>query len=151
MMKQKTIKKVRNARENLGIILVCASVMVGGGLIARAVKPEAKSPDNAQVATVPSSDHEAIKAEILDKDPAHFTIDVEKMANMNANDNADTFAVYTASSVPDECGDFRELELPYEKPEEYKRTFDLSDHPEVLDALDSYGCVVMKNIPPNAS
>ena len=38
-MKQKTATRIRNTRENFAIILLCAGVMVGGGLAARAVKP----------------------------------------------------------------------------------------------------------------
>ena len=145
--------KAKDTKSKVLIVALCAAIMIAGGLVARAVKPDdadAKSgPD--KIATVPASDHETIKAEILDKNPSKFTIDVEKLANMNADDDADTFAVYTSDSAPKTCGDFRKLELPYEKPEEYKRVFDLSDHPEVIEALDSYHCVVMRNIPPSAS
>lgn len=146
-------KKAQDAKSKIMIVGLCAAIMVGGGLVARAVKPDDANAKSAsdKIATVPASDHETIKAEILDKDPSNFTIDVKKMANMNADDNAKTFAVYTSDSKPDMCGDFRKLELPYQKPEEYKRVFDLSDHPEVLDALDTYHCVVMRNIPPSAS
>lgn len=144
-------RKPRKLHENLLIILACAGVMIGGGLVARAVKPEAKTQDDMDIATVSPSDHQPIKADVINDDPAHFTINVKKIANMNADDNADTFAVYTSTSVPKQCGDFRDLELPYQKPEKYKRVFDLSDHPEVLSAIDHYGCVVMKNIPPSAS
>lgn len=153
MTAQKQSKKKPKPQNKFLIVALCAAIMVAGGLVARAVKPSEADTKGAsdKIATVSASDHETIKAEVLNDDPSEFTIDVEKLANINADDNAETFAVYTSSSKPDTCGDFRELELPYEKPEEYKRVFDLSDHPEVIEALDSYHCVVMRNIPPNAS
>ncbi|PZQ47839.1 MAG: hypothetical protein DI551_02425 [Micavibrio aeruginosavorus] len=101
----------------------------------------------ASVQTVSPEKFQPIKAEVLDKTPSHYTIDVKKLANMSADDDAPVFAVYVTSDVPAKCGDFRKLELSYKKPEEYKRQFDLSEHPDVLKAIDNYGCVVMKNIP----
>jgi hypothetical protein len=89
--------------------------------------------------------HQPIKAEVIDSDPAHFTIDVGKLANKDADDNAKTFALYTSDDPPKTCGDFSELDLKYEKPEKHKRIFDLSGHKDVLKALKKYQCVVVKN------
>jgi hypothetical protein len=148
----RSVKKEADFKGKALIVILCAIIMISAGLIARAVKPDAKEVEGtSEIGTVSPADHQAIKADVVNKDPSHYTIDVKKMANMNADDDADTFAVYLSSSVPKTCGDFRELKLPYEKPEKYKRVFDLSDHPEVVKALDHYGCVVMKNIPPSAS
>lgn len=100
-----------------------------------------------RVATVSSDDHEAVKASIVETDPARFTINVKTLANIGVDDDAPTFAVYVTRNLPDVCGDFRKLKLPYAKPSRYTRRFDLSAHPEVITALQSYGCVVMRNIP----
>lgn len=92
--------------------------------------------------------HQAIKAEIIDPTPSHLTINVKKLANINVNENAPTFAVYTTPLPPAKCGDFTHLDIYYEKPTKYTRVFDLSKHRDVLKAINAYGCVVMKNIPP---
>jgi hypothetical protein len=100
------------------------------------------------VRTVSPGNHQPIKATVLDDTPKHYTIDVKKFANLSADQEAPTFAVYVTNSLPKRCGDFRNLAIPYKKPEEYKRVFNLSNHPDVLTAIGKYGCVVMKNIPP---
>lgn len=97
--------------------------------------------------TVSPEEHQAIKASVLDPTPANYTIDVKKFANMGVDEDAPTFAVYITSRLPKDCGDFRDLELAYAKPDKYKRQFDLSKHQKVIEALDQYGCVVMRNIP----
>lgn len=100
------------------------------------------------IRTVSPNNHQPIKATVLDDTPKHYTIDVKKFANLSADQEAPTFAVYVTDSLPPRCGDFRNLAIPYKKPEEYKRVFNLNSHPDVLTAIGKYGCVVMKNIPP---
>ncbi len=104
--------------------------------------------DDGKISTISPSGHQAIKASVLDTNPSAYKINVKKIANMNVNEEAPTFAVYIKGSLPGRCGDFRKLELPYKKPTKYEREFNLSQHKEVLDALNRYGCVVMRNIPP---
>lgn len=91
--------------------------------------------------------HQPIKAEIIDPSPSHLTINVKKLANVGVNEEAPTFAVYTGASLPARCGDFTHLEIRYKKPSKYTRVFNLSRNRDVLKAINSYGCVVMKNIP----
>lgn len=109
---------------------------------------ESKVKADAGIATVSPKDHETIKATVVNDSPGAFTIDVEKLANLGADQEAPTFALYMTDTLPKTCGDFRQLELPYKKPEKYIRKFDLSAHKDVLAAIDKYGCVVMKNVPP---
>ena len=109
---------------------------------------DSKGKAGSRIATVSPKAHEAIKATVVNDSPGSFTIDVEKLANLGADQEAPTFAIYLTDSLPKTCGDFRELELPYKKPEKYIRKFDLSDHKDVLAAIDKFGCVVMKNVPP---
>ena len=111
-------------------------------------KQTESGPDDGKIATVSPREHQTIKASVISKNPSAYKINVKKMANMGVNEEAPTFAVYITSSVPSRCGDFRKLELPYKKPTKYEREFNLSEHEEVLQALDRYGCVVMRNIPP---
>ena len=101
----------------------------------------------AQRGQTSSGSHESVKAEIIDSDPAHFTIDVHTMANMGVNEEAPTLALYTSENPPANCPDFSNLDLPYKKPEKHKREFNLSEHEDVLKALEKYHCVVVKNQP----
>lgn len=105
-------------------------------------------PANAQgLKATPSSAHQPVKVEVQNRDPANFTINLKKIANLGVDQKARTFALYTTSSVPDRCGDFRKLDIDYKKPDKYHRVFNLSGNPEVLKALDQYGCVVIPNKP----
>jgi len=105
------------------------------------------TPAMAAEKTVPSEGHEAVLASIVNPAPENFVINVRKLANLGVDEDAPTFAVYTTGRVPETCGDFRALELPYEKPEKYTRRFDLAKHTDVITSLEKHGCVVMKNIP----
>jgi hypothetical protein len=105
----------------------------------------AAAPHAAQAKTTSLESHQPIKAEVIDDNPSHFTIDVEEFENADADEEAPTFALYTSEEPPKTCGDFSDLDLKYEKPEEHKRMFDLTDHKDVLDALKKYQCVVVKN------
>ena len=91
--------------------------------------------------------HEAVKAKVIDPTPERFTIDVKTIANLWVDGDAPSFALYTSSRVPAQCGDFSTLGLAYKKPTKYTREFNLSKHGEVLIALEKYGCVVIKNQP----
>ena len=95
----------------------------------------------------PSKGHEPVNAQVLDATPAHFTINLKKMANLGVNQKADTFALYTTAQVPSQCGDFSKTDIDYQKPEKYKRVFDLSQKPEVLSALNEHACVIIPNKP----
>lgn len=102
----------------------------------------------------PSSGHQPIKAQVTNPAPENFEINLKKAANLGADQKAPTFAMYTTGSVPDRCGDFRNETISYKKPDKYHRVFNLSDKPEVLAALDEYGCVIIKNkpsLPPSGS
>lgn len=96
---------------------------------------------------VPPQEFQPIRAYVVNDNPAHYTIDVKSFANITANEEAPAFAVYIVNPMPKLCGDFRYLDLPYLKPTEYERMFDLSHHPDVLKAIEVYGCVVTSNIP----
>lgn len=110
----------------------------------------ASTADVPGIPSVPPDDFEAIRASVINPDPAEFTIDVRKFANIGVNEDAPVFAVYTSSSLPDKCGDYRDLDLSYRKPSKYKRIFDLRDHADVLQAIKVYHCIVMRNIPPKS-
>lgn len=122
--------------------LLTLSVLALGVLASGA---QARDADN--LPTVSPREHEAVKASVIDPDPSQFTIDVKKLTNMGVDEEAPTFAVYVTRRLPDTCGDFRKLEIPYVKPDKYKRRFDLTRHQDVIRAIDAYGCVVMRNIP----
>ncbi|MCE7887658.1 MAG: hypothetical protein DYH13_09195 [Alphaproteobacteria bacterium PRO2] len=121
------------------LLLLCIICVPTVYVLARVQKSPAKSSQTS------SASHEAVKAEIINSDPAHFTIDVHTMANLGVNEEAPTFALYTSENPPANCPDFSNLDLPYKKPEEHKRQFDLSEHEDVLKALEKHHCVVVRN------
>lgn len=113
--------------------------------VATAPSAHAEIPD--RLTTTSPREHEAVRASVINPEPDAYTIDIKTLANISVDDDAPTFAVYVTRRLPDTCGDFRKLELPYTRPGKYKRQFDLSRHQDVIRALEEYGCVVMRNIP----
>ena len=88
---------------------------------------------------------EPIRAEVVNAEASEFTIDVEFITNASANTEAEFFAVYTSSKKPKNCADFSKTDLSYTKPEENKRQFDLSDHDDIISAIDTKKCVIIPN------
>jgi hypothetical protein len=130
------------------LLVLCGLAAAGRAKINDNTARETNKAAKHDIALVAPSEFQPIRADILNDSPSHFTIDVENLANIGADEEAPVFAVYTQSNLPDKCGDFRDLELSYSKPSKYKRSFDLSAHKDVLDAINAYGCIVMRNIPP---
>lgn len=130
------------------LMVLCGLAATGRAKISGDQDREAQKAASQEITLVSPTEFQPIRADIISDKPSKFTIDVENLANIGADDDAPVFAVYTQSTLPDQCGDFREVELQYKKPSKYKREFDLSDHKDILAAIDSYGCIVMKNTPP---
>lgn len=125
----------------LMLVVLCSLAVSGRAMIA----------DKGVIADIPSispQGHQPIRASVIDPSPAHFTIDVRKFANIGANENAPTFALYLGSRLPKRCGDFRDLDLSYWKPDKYKRVFNLSGQDKVMRAIDGYDCIIFRNSPP---
>lgn len=101
----------------------------------------------ASVRTIESRGHQPVKVEVQNEDPKNFTINLGKMANLGVNKKAPTYVMYTTSTLPNQCGDFRGQDIDYRKPDRFHRIFDLSKKPEVIQALKDYGCVVIPNKP----
>lgn len=121
------------------MLVVLCTLAVSGR--ARLAEPE----DLPGLPSIPPAGHQTIRASVVDKNPAHYTIDVRKFANIGVNEDAPTFAIYMTSALPTKCGDFTEVDLHYWKVSKYKRGFNLSEHPEVLKAIKAYGCIVLRN------
>lgn len=130
------------------LMVLCGLAATGRAKISDNNERDSEKAVSQNISLISPEEFQPIRADILNDSPSRFTIDVENLANISADEEAPVFAVYTQSSLPSQCGDFRELELTYTKPSKYKRQFDLSEHKDVLEAIDSYGCVVMRNIPP---
>ncbi len=139
---------VRGKEEMQKYISAIVMLVVLCGLAVTGRAKLAEPPDIPGVISASPIDHEAIRASIIDPAPSHYTIDVRKFANIGVNEDAPTFALYVTSSLPSKCGDFTDRELPYWKPSKYKRTFNLEGQEDVLKALDTFGCVVIANTPP---
>ncbi len=121
-------------------IMMFMLLMMMLGLSARMVKAEDTS-------TISPKGFEPIRAKVINETPANFTINVKFMTNTFADTEAPIFAVYTSSTKPDQCADFRNLGLSYNKPSKYERQFDLSENVAVIDAVKKYNCVIIPNIP----
>lgn len=138
--------------KGLMIAAIMLSVLCGLAVTARAMIDKHDGHRTKHIASsdqklVSPMDFQPIRAEVLSDNPHHYTIDVKKIANLGVNEDAPVFAVYTESRIPTKCADFRNLEISYKKPSKYQRVFDLSHHQDVLKAIQSYGCIVMRNIP----
>lgn len=97
------------------------------------------------IPTISPMGHEPLRAAVVNHKISRFTIDVQQFANIGVSEDAQTFAMYTRSTLPSSCGDFSARDVPYWSPSKYTRTFDLRGHPDVLKALDAYGCIILKN------
>ena len=128
------------------LVVLCGLALTGRMKIADQLtsKAEAATQDITLISPY-DYDFQPIRADITNDTPSRFTIDVENFANIGADEEAPVFAIYTDNYLPDECGDFRALELDYRKPSKYERQFDLSRHRDVLEAIDVYGCVIINN------
>lgn len=120
-------------------------VLCGLAVTARAMI--APHEDLPGLPSMSAAGNQALRASIVSEDPAHFTLDIRKFANIGVNQEAPTFAIYTANSLPAKCADLRGEDLPYWKPSKYKRAFDLRGHDDVRKAIDGYGCIVIRNQP----
>ena len=128
------------------LVVLCGLAVTGRMKIADQLSSKAEAATTELSLISPYDyDFQPIRADIVNDSPSRFTIDVENFANIGVDEDAPVFAVYTDSYMPDECGDFRELDLDYRKPSKYERQFNLSRHKNVLEAIDIYGCVVISN------
>lgn len=91
--------------------------------------------------------NQVLRASVVSKNPAHYTLDIRKFANIGVNQDAPTYAIYTGNSLPVKCADLRGEDVSYWKPSKYKRTFDLRGHEDVIKGIEGYGCVVIRNLP----
>ncbi len=97
------------------------------------------------IPTISPRGHQAIKAKIVSNDPKRFTINVKSLRNLGVNEDALTFALYVSQRLPPQCGNFLHLSLKYDKPKKYQRVFDLSKNNDVLRAINTHKCIVIKN------
>ncbi len=120
------------------LVALCSLAVSGRAMITQ-------GPDIPGLSSTSPEGHQAIRASVLDQNPSNYTFDVRKFSNIGVDENALTFAVYVTNRLPNKCGDFRDKDLKHWKPQKYERTFDLRDHPEVIEALGLYGCVIVRN------
>lgn len=122
------------------LVVLCSLAVSGRAMIT-------ETGDIPDLPAISPEGFQPLRASIINSDPARFTIDVRKFANIGVDEDAPNFALYTGSTLPTKCGDFRDLELAYWKPSKYRRTFDLSKEEKLVRAIDGYGCVVLRNGP----
>jgi hypothetical protein len=128
------------------LVVLCGLALTGRMKIADQLTGKQED-SKADITLVSPYEHDfqPIRADITNDSASRFTIDVENFANIGVDEDAAVFAVYTDSYLPDDCGDFRGLKLDYKKPSKYERQFNLSRHKDVLEAIETYGCVVITN------
>lgn len=135
-------------KQQIGFITFIFVAMILLTHFATAEDAKADAPAK-EVKMVQTSNFEPIKAKIVSDVPSEYTINVKFLTNTFADTEADVFSVYISSTKPENCADFRHLDLSYEKPSKYLRVFDLSENEDVIAAVNQYNCVAIKNIPSN--
>lgn len=121
-------------------VVLCSLAVSGRAMIA-------EKDDIPDIPSISPEGYEAIRADVLNPAPANFTIDLRKFANIGVDENAPVFAIYTGSSLPTKCGDFRDMDIPTWNPAKYKRAFNLTGKEKVVRAFEGYGCVVLRHSP----
>lgn len=121
------------------MLIVMGSLVISGRAMISA------EPDMPGIVSTSPEGHQAIRATVLDDTPSHYTLDFRKFSNIGVDPNAPSFALYITSNLPTKCGDFRDLGLTLQKKEEYKRVVNLDGQDHVLQALDVYGCIIIRN------
>lgn len=135
---------LKNGFKNYLIVAVMIAALCSLAIAGRATISETV-PDMPGVSAVDPTEFEPLRASVIDENPSHYTIDVRKFSNIGVDENAPYFSVYISETIPQQCGDFRTLDLPYQKPDKYQRIFDLSSHDDVLKAINTYKCVVIRS------
>lgn len=97
------------------------------------------------IATASPAGHARLRADIINKKPSNFTLDIQQFANIGVRDDAPTYAIYTDKNLPNTCGDFSDRDITYWEPSKYKRSFDLRSHKDVVKAFKEYGCVIVRS------
>lgn len=120
------------------LVALCSLAVSGRAMIA-------EKDDIPGIPSMLPEGNEPIRASVVNTDPDNFTLDVRKFANIGVDEGAQTFAIYIDTSLPRKCADFRGLNLPMWKSAKYKRSLNLSSHPEVIEGLNGYGCIVILN------
>jgi hypothetical protein len=123
------------------LIVLCSLAVSGRAMIT-------ERDDIPDLPSVSPEGYEPLRASIIDPNPARFTIDVRKFANIGVDEDAPSFAIYVKNTLPAKCADFRDVELSYWKPSKYRRIFNLTKEEKLVRAIDGYGCVILRNSPP---
>jgi hypothetical protein len=114
-----------------------------------ALTGRAKIAEQEDIPGLPSiapQEFDAVRADIVNDEGGVIVFNVRKFANIGVDETAPFFAVYTGKSLPAKCGDVRNLDLSYWSPSRYRRAFDVGGAPEFRQALDGYGCAVIRNM-----
>lgn len=128
------------------LVVLCGLAVTGRMKIADQLAGKAQAATSDITLSSPyDPEVEPVRADVVNDAPWRYTLDIENLANIGVSEDAPAFAIYTGSSLPDICGDFREDSLSYSKPSKYQRRFNLSRHRDVLEAIDLFGCIIVGN------
>lgn len=123
------------------LLVLCSLAVSGRAMIA-------VDDDIPGIPSLPPVGYEGLRAGIVSAEPARFTLDVRKFANIGVDQDAPYFAVYVRSALPTKCGDFRTLEAPHWSPSKYRQAYDLRGQEKAITALRAYGCIILPNPTP---
>lgn len=68
------------------------------------------------------------------------------LQNIGTDLSEPAFVIHQQSSKPSACPDFRGTRVPVIERGMTTQTFDLSDRPDVVEALQDYQCIIVDNI-----
>tara|TARA_B100001146_G_C15945810_1_gene333356 strand:- start:20 stop:409 length:390 start_codon:yes stop_codon:yes gene_type:complete len=92
---------------------------------------------------------EGLRASIVaGSTPKAFQVNFKFLSNLGADLSAESFVIHQQRSKPSACPDFRSANVQIIDSTRTTRTFDLSMHPYILEALKRYNCVIVNNDQP---
>ncbi len=100
-----------------------------------------------EIKVISPSPYAPLKAEVINDSLINYTLDVEFFTNMSTDKDAKFFAIYTSETLPQYCGNFKDIKnIPFKRIGEYKQRFDLKGHSDIVKSLRRYDCVVVYNM-----
>ena len=80
--------------------------------------------------------------------PSALKVNFKFFSNFGADLKAPQFVIHQQSSKPSHCPDFTGVRVPVVGRTDTSRTFNVSQRPDILQALNDYQCVIISNFDP---
>ncbi len=121
------------------LIVLCSLAVTGRAMITSSDKNAESLP------TISPASFQIVRGTLGDEEATSYTIDFNQLANILVSETAPYYAVYTNSTLPGTCGDFRDLVIRSWKTSDHMRTYNLSGNDKAIEAMKTYGCIVVRN------